>query len=147
MIFFVVSYSHCSVLTGHHCVLEITWSVISWYLSYNLSFQRNMGVLNPFLCVCNGTHIYICNYLFVNIVLVNECFHNGPVIYPRLVTMAQGRLFWPGSTPNANTTFRGPLWPNREHITGPLWKQPFLNTFISQSISILGNLHFSLRRP
>jgi hypothetical protein len=32
--------------TGHHCVLEIIWSVISWYLSYHLSFQKNMGVLN-----------------------------------------------------------------------------------------------------
>jgi hypothetical protein len=135
LIFFVVSYSQCSVLTGHHCVLDITWTVISWYLSYNLSFQRNMGVLNLFLCVYNGTYIYIyiCNYLFVNIVLINECFHNGPVIYPRLVIMAQGRLFWPEA--------------NREHITGPLWKQPFLNTFISQSISILGNLHSFLRRP
>jgi hypothetical protein len=27
------------------------WSVISWYLSYHLSFQKNMGVLNFFLCV------------------------------------------------------------------------------------------------
>jgi hypothetical protein len=93
----VVSYSQCNVLTGHHCVLEIIWSVISWYLSctirlsfhfqnvtyeslddmycskfstgcnphvlgwrlqpcvwylsYHLSFQKNMGVLNLFLCV------------------------------------------------------------------------------------------------
>ena len=30
---------------------------------------------------------------------------------------------------------------NLGHITGPLWKHPFLNTFINQSISILGNLH------
>ena len=51
MIFFVVSYSQCNVLTGHHCVLQIVWSVISWYLSYHLSFQKNMGVLNFFLCV------------------------------------------------------------------------------------------------
>ena len=51
MIFFVVSYSQCNVLAGHHCVLEIIWLVISWYLSYHLSFQKNMGVLNFFLCV------------------------------------------------------------------------------------------------
>jgi hypothetical protein len=51
----VVTYSQCNVLTGHHCVLEIIWSVISWYLSYHLSFQKNMGVLNFFLCV----YIYI----------------------------------------------------------------------------------------
>ena len=30
---------------------------------------------------------------------------------------------------------------NLGHITGPLWKHPFLNTFINQSISILSNLH------
>ena len=41
----------------------------------------------------------------------------------------------------SNTTFRGPLWLNRGHLTGPLWKHPFLNIFINQSISILGNLH------
>jgi len=75
------------------------------------------------------------------IVLINVCFHNGPVIYPRLVIMAQGRLYWPEATARANTTFRGPLWLNRGHITCPLWKHPFLNTFINQSISILGNLH------
>jgi hypothetical protein len=50
LIFFVVSYSQCNVLTGDHCVLEIIWSVISWYL-YHLWFQKNMGVLNFFLCV------------------------------------------------------------------------------------------------
>ena len=44
----VVSYSQCNVLTGHHCVLEIIWSVISWYLSYHLSFQKNMRMLNFF---------------------------------------------------------------------------------------------------
>ena len=45
---FVVSYSQCNVLTGHHCVPEIIWSVISWYLSYHLSFQKNMGCLSVF---------------------------------------------------------------------------------------------------
>ena len=41
----------------------------------------------------------------------------------------------------------GPFWFNRGHISGPLWKHPFLNTFINQPISILGNLHSFLRRP
>jgi hypothetical protein len=50
------------------------------------------------------------------IVLINGCFHNGPVRCPRLVIMAQGRLYWPEATPRVNTTFRGPLWPNRGHI-------------------------------
>ena len=27
--------------------------------------------------------------------LRNGCFHNGPVICPRLVIMTQGRLYWP----------------------------------------------------
>ena len=80
------------------------------------------------------------------IVLINGCFHNGPVICPRLVIMAQWRLYWSEATPRVNTTFRGPLWPNRGHITGPLWKLPFLNTFINHSISILGNLHSFWRR-
>ena len=51
LFFLVVSYSQCNVLTGHHCVLEIIWSVISWYLSHHLSFKKDMGVLNLFLCV------------------------------------------------------------------------------------------------
>ena len=29
-----------------------------------------------------------------NIVLINGCFNNGPFICPRLVIMAQGRLYW-----------------------------------------------------
>ena len=68
MIVFVVSYSQCNVLTGHHCVLEIIWSVISWYLSYHLSFQKNKGVLNFFLCVyyTHLGYIYVCEqYTFV----------------------------------------------------------------------------------
>ena len=32
---------------------------------------------------------------FIIIVLINGCFHNGPVICPRLVIMTQGRLYWP----------------------------------------------------
>jgi hypothetical protein len=34
----------CNVLSDHHCVLEIIWSVISWYLSYHLSFPKKHGV-------------------------------------------------------------------------------------------------------
>jgi hypothetical protein len=29
------------------------------------------------------------------IVLINGCFHNGPVICPRLAIMTQARLYWP----------------------------------------------------
>jgi hypothetical protein len=43
------------------------------------------------------------------IVLINGCFDNGPDICPRLVMMAQGRLYWPEATLRVNTTFRGPL--------------------------------------
>jgi hypothetical protein len=52
---YVVSYSQGNVLTGHHCVLEIIWSVISWCLSYHLSFKKTRGVLNFFLCVYIGS--------------------------------------------------------------------------------------------
>ena len=60
----------------------------------------------------------------ITIVLINGCFHNGPVISPRLVIMAQGRLYWPKAMLRANTTFRGPLCLNRGHIASPLWKTP-----------------------
>ena len=60
--------------------------------------------------------------LLYTIVLINGCFHNGPVICPRLVIMAQGRLHWSEATPRVNTTFRGPLWLNRGHVIAPLWK-------------------------
>jgi hypothetical protein len=39
--------------------------------------------------------------LIITIVLINGCFHNGPVICPRLVIIAQGRLYWPEATPRA----------------------------------------------
>jgi len=88
------------------CVLcSCRWIVYSWW--------------SPLYLVC------------INIVLINGCFHNGPVICPRLVIMAQGRLYWPEATPRANTTFRGPLWLNRGHITGPLWKHQFINTILT----------------
>ena len=72
LIFLVVSYSQCNVLTGHHCVLEIIWSVISWYLSYHLSFQKNMGVLNFFLCVYI-THIRVHYYISI-LIIENKYF-------------------------------------------------------------------------
>ena len=49
----MVSYNQCNVRTGHHCVLEITWSVISSYFSYHLSFQKKWGCLTFFF-------VYIC---------------------------------------------------------------------------------------
>ena len=61
-IFVVVSYSQCNVLTGNHCVFEIIWSVISWYLSYHLSFQKNMGVLIFIRCVYKSLPITISRY-------------------------------------------------------------------------------------
>jgi hypothetical protein len=39
-----------------------------------------------------------------NIVLIHGCFHNGPVICPRLVIMALGRLYWPEAMPRAIMT-------------------------------------------
>ena len=42
--------------------------------------------------------------LVITIVLINGCFHNGPVKCPRLVIMTQGRLYWPEATPRAIMT-------------------------------------------
>jgi hypothetical protein len=39
----VLGWRPCNVLTGHHGVIEIIWSVISWYLSYHLSFFKKHG--------------------------------------------------------------------------------------------------------
>ena len=48
---FICFCSQCNGIADHHCVLEIIWSIISWYL-YHLSFQKNMGLLNFFsLCI------------------------------------------------------------------------------------------------
>jgi hypothetical protein len=111
-----------------------------FFVGYFVFKIRCTLAFNVYLLFCNKN-------VYIIIVLINGCFHNGPVICPRLVIMAQGRLYWPDATPWANTTFRGPLWLNRGHITDPLWKHPFLNTFINQPISILGNLHSFWRRP
>ena len=82
-----------------------------------------------FWFVKDGHFYSYCSKLANNIVLINGCFHYGQVICPRFVIMVQWRLYWPEATPRSNTIFRGPLWLNRRHITGPLWKYPFLNTF------------------
>jgi hypothetical protein len=54
------------------------------------------------------SNVLLCCFIYVptwsfyknnTIVLINGCFYNGPVICPRLVIMAQGRLYWPEATP------------------------------------------------
>jgi hypothetical protein len=47
-------------------------------------------------------HIHFASYLLT--VLIHGCFHNGPVICPRLVIMALGRLYWPEAMPRAIMT-------------------------------------------
>ena len=50
------------------------------------------------MCFCRSNALIPCSFgdSKINIiVLINGCFHNGPVICPRLVIMAQGRLYWP----------------------------------------------------
>jgi hypothetical protein len=55
-------YSQRNVLTGHHCVHEIIWSVISWYL-YHLSFQKKHGgAYLFFLCILEWR--YNCHFPF-----------------------------------------------------------------------------------
>jgi hypothetical protein len=46
-------------------------------------------------------------------------------------------LYWPEATPRDNTLTSRAIITYREHITGPLWKHPFLNTFINQLKTII----------
>jgi hypothetical protein len=58
--FLVVSYSQWNVLTGHHCVLEIIRSVMSWCL-YHLSFQKTWGCL-PFITLESLDDMYYSKF-------------------------------------------------------------------------------------
>ena len=97
MIFLVVSYSQCNVLTGHHCVLEIIWSVISWYL-YHLSFQKNMGVPNIFLCVYYDrtgwwNHMVIASVKVFLLFLIVDIISNCQTIIIDNYTKNRGNFF------------------------------------------------------
>ena len=92
-------------------------------------------------------------------ILINGCFHNGPVICSRSVIMALWWLYWLSALPRAITAILGhclgPLQPSSaiasghyshprplpraiitdlEHITGPIWKHPFINTIVMNNI-------------
>ena len=56
-----------------------------------------------------------------NIMLLNGCFHAGPVTGLRTVVLALELLYWP----KANTTASGP-------VTGPMCKHPFHDIFVNQ---------------
>jgi hypothetical protein len=94
------------------------------------------------------------------ILLLPLLSHNGPrkVVLALGVASGQYNLPWaimtnqpPENCENRNDpdlvqAFLKKWWvesdfkaPTRGHITDPLWKHPFLNTFINQSISILRN--------
>ena len=45
----------------------------------------------------------------LNIMLLNRCFHIGPVRGPLAVALACGLLYWPEAKPKANTTIRRPI--------------------------------------
>ena len=120
--------------------IKIRPLVTEYALTIKLFFK-----LNPYAYFCHSWSYFDIQNLRL-VILKNDktiiAYHFGQYNTIKLVIMAQGRLYCPEATPRANTTFRGPLWLNRGHITGPLWKRPFLITFINQPISILGNLHF-----
>ena len=93
----MVSYSQCNCLTGHHCVPEIIWSVISWYL-YHLSFQKSMRVLNFFLCVYYMTtgswnHMVIASVKVFLLFLLVDIISNCQTIIIDNYTKNRGNFF------------------------------------------------------
>ena len=90
--------------TGHHCILEIIWSVISWYLSYHSSFQKNMGVLNFFLCVyyyeiTRDNELRPAAFL-ITLILLGPCSNSAPLssldvcIHPPTRSLASSKIIW-----------------------------------------------------
>ena len=77
------------------------------------------GVSSELLChnisVNRSKSVKSFNQIDITIVLTNGCFHNGPVMCPRSVIMAQGVCIGSRTiqTSRAIITDRG-------HITGPL---------------------------
>jgi hypothetical protein len=130
LIFFVVSYSQCNdILSGHHCVLEIIWLVISWYLSYHLSFQKNMGVLNFFLCVyncskfstgCNPTCLDDGLQLDVGCSCCDSCCHSRCNAASRQPPVSYKALFMDDNA-RPHRSRAATAYPQSEVVTSVLW--------------------------
>jgi hypothetical protein len=64
-------------------------------------------------------------------VLRNECFHNGPVICPRLSHNGPRKVVLALGAASGQYNLHWAIMTNLGHITGPLWKHPFINTIIT----------------
>jgi hypothetical protein len=112
-------------------------------VEFNHGFEyRNLIQLSIVLKIsilsrqCNIRGRAFLPYLNIEIiiVLINGCFHNGPVICPKICNNGPRSLYWPEAMPRDNALTWRAIITDRGHITGPLWKHPFLNTctFINQ---------------
>ena len=64
-------------------------------------------------------------------VLRNGCFHNVPVIWPRLSHNGPRKVVLARSNAEGQCNLPWAIMTNLGHITGPLWKHPFSNTIVS----------------
>ena len=63
-------------------------------------------------------------------VLRNRCFHNGPVICPRLSHNGPRKVLLALGVALGQYNLSWAIMTNLGHITGPLWKHPFINTIL-----------------
>ena len=87
-ILFVVFYSQCNVLTGHHCVVKIIWSVLSWYL-YHLSFQKTWGCLTFFFAYMSCIWWLVRCRIALVLITAQLTFNNKESIQERYQTCDQ----------------------------------------------------------
>ena len=74
-------------------------------------------------------------------VLRNGCFHNGPVICPRLGHNGPRKVVLDLGVASGQYNLPWAIMTNRGHITGPLWKHPFINTIAYNKTDIRGHIH------
>jgi hypothetical protein len=63
-------------------------------------------------------------------VLRNGCFHNGPVICPRLSHNGPRKVVLALGVASGQYYLPWAIMTNRGHVTGPLWKHSFINTIL-----------------
>ena len=79
--------------------------------------------------------------LYENEIKMNGCFHNRPVICPRSVIMASESVMTLGVA-SGHYILPGAIITDLGHITGPLWKHPFINTISVHMTIIAVRVHF-----
>ena len=85
-------------------------------------------------------------------VLRNGCFHNEPVICPRLSHNGPRKVILALGVASGQYNLPWAIMTNLGYITGPLWKHPFINTIIiyttenrhAVDINMMEDTHFTL---